>query len=61
MEFDKRWPRKHMVALLSLRLAFCLLMIPLIVAIDAVNDIFYNSALLLTAKYVDLLALPSIN
>jgi hypothetical protein len=54
MEFDKRWPRKQIIAVLSLRLAFCLIMIPLIVAIDAVNDIFYNSALLLTAKYFPL-------
>jgi hypothetical protein len=52
MEFDKRWPRKPTIALFSLRLAFALFMIPIIVAIDAVNDIFYNSVLLLTAKYI---------
>ncbi len=51
MEFDKRWPRRQIIALFAARLAFALLMIPLIVAIDAVNDIFNNSALLLTAKY----------
>jgi hypothetical protein len=51
MEFDQRWPRKHMLVLFSVRLAFCLIMIPLIVAIDAVNDIFYGSVLLLTSKY----------
>jgi hypothetical protein len=41
-----------MIILLSVRLLFALVMIPLIVAIDAVNDIF-DSSLLLTAKYAN--------
>ena len=53
MEFDQRWPRKYMLILFSIRLLFALVIIPLIVAIDVVNDIFYSSGLLLTAKYAN--------